>query len=225
MYLSDVQNNYFYAILRRIQNDIMPIENIIFDLGGVLIDWNPRYLYRKIFKSDQEINYFLNHVATFAWNEEQDGGRSLEEATKVLVHNHPEYEKQIRLYYSRWEEMLGGAIQESVTILKSLHLNNGHRLLALTNWSQETFPRALEIFDFLKLFEGIVVSGVENIKKPDKKIYNLICDRYELEPGKSYFIDDNFRNIEAAKEFGFQVHHFQTSAQLREDLKDEGITL
>ena len=191
-----------------------PIETIIFDLGGVLIDWSPFYLYRKIFNTDEEIQDFLDNICTFDWNEQQDAGRSLQEATQVLIAQHPQHESNIRAYYGRWEEMLGGPIHDTVDILQSIHQQGNHALYALTNWSHETFPIAQERYDFLQLFEGILVSGEEKMKKPDPRIYQLIIDRYKIEPSTALFIDDNLRNVEAARGVGMQAVHFQSPQQL-----------
>src|SRR5215212_5971306 len=139
------------------------ITTIIFDLGGVLIDWNPRYVYRTIFDNEEKIDWFFENICTNEWNEHQDSGRSLKEATEELVAKHPEHENEIRAYYDRWEEMLGGPINETVEILRSLKEANKYKLYALTNWSAETFPVALQRYDFLQWFDGIVMSGEEKI--------------------------------------------------------------
>ena len=135
-------------------------DTIIFDLGGVLIDWNPRHLYRKIFNTEKEITWFLENVCTTEWNDQQDAGRSFEDATEELVLLFPEYEIAIRAWYGRWQETIGGPINGTVEILNQLKAANIHRLYALTNWSAQTFPWALDNFKFLATFEGIVVSGV-----------------------------------------------------------------
>ena len=194
-----------------------PINTIVFDLGGVLIDWNPRYVYRDIFSTEEEVENFLNTVCKMEWNLEQDRGRPLKEATDLLVSEFPEWEKEIRAYYGRWEEMLGGAIQESVDILESLQ-TGGYRLYALTNWSQETFPIARARFDFLNIFEGILVSGEEKLIKPDTKIYQLLFSRYEIQPEKAVFIDDSLKNVEGAKAAGMHAIHFRSPMQMREEL-------
>ncbi|NUQ23764.1 MAG: HAD family phosphatase [Saprospiraceae bacterium] len=199
------------------------IHTVVFDLGGVLIDWNPEYVYRQIFEDEAERRYFLTEVCSPHWNEQQDAGRTLQEATEWLVERFPDYESQIRAYYGRWQEMLGGAIPETVEILNQLREQNSHRLLALTNWSAETFPTALEMFDFLHHFEGILVSGHEKLIKPDPRIYHLLIERYGLNPGESLFIDDNPRNVEGARAVGLQAVHFQSPRQLREDLSVLGI--
>ena len=141
-------------------------DTIIFDLGAVLIDWNPRYLYRKIFKTEEEISWFLENICTSEWNDEQDAGRSFKEATEVLIAKHPEWEIPIRAWHERWQETIPGPIQGTVDILKTIKESKKYRLYALTNWSAETFPWALDNFDFLHWFEGIVVSGIEKKRKP-----------------------------------------------------------
>lgn len=199
------------------------IETVIFDLGGVLVDWNPKYLYRKIFDDEATVEYFLKEVCTSDWNEQQDAGRPLAEATRILVDKHPDYETEIRAYYGRWEEMLGGAIHETVDILKQIHAQQKHRLYALTNWSHETFPIAIERYDFLQLFEGILVSGQEKLKKPDPRIYQLIMDRYKIKPEGAIFIDDNTKNVAAAKAQGIEAIHFKSPGQLRSALTEKKI--
>ncbi len=195
------------------------IETVIFDLGGVLIDWNPEYVFRQVFEDPAEMQYFLTEVCSPEWNEQQDAGRTLQEATELLVGQFPHYEPQIRTYYDRWKDMLGGAIQDTVQILKVLHKQNKHRLYALTNWSHETFPTALELFDFLHLFEGILVSGEEKMLKPDPRIYALILSRYNIDAGKTLFIDDNPKNVKGALEAGLNAVRFESPDQLSATLK------
>ncbi len=199
------------------------INNIIFDLGAVLIDWNPKYLYRKVFHTEEAVNFFLENVCTGHWNEQQDGGRTFKEAEEVLIKEFPEYEKEILLYYSRWVEMLGGPIHETVEIFKELKPLYPDSIYALTNWSAESWPTAVAMYDFLGWFNGVVVSGQEKMKKPDERIFKLICERYKLEPQQTLFIDDNLRNIEAANEFGIKTIHFISSEQLKNELMHLGV--
>ncbi len=199
------------------------IETVIWDLGNVLIKWDPKNLYRKIFDDEEKMDWFLSEVCTMDWNEAQDGGRTWKEGIQLLVAAYPDYTKEINAYWDRWEEMLGGAIEGSAHILRSLKEKDSHRLYALTNWSAETFPIALETFDFLQLFEGILVSGAENLKKPDPKIYQLLLDRYQINPETAVFIDDSLRNIKAARAMGINAIHFESAEQLSTQLQAYGV--
>ncbi len=202
------------------------IDTIIFDLGGVLIDWNPEYVYLEVFNGDQKkVDWFLNNICTSDWNVEQDAGRTFKEATDFLVNQYPEYEEWIRIYYDRWEDMLLGPIPETVTLLNKLKEINSHRLYALTNWSDEAFPVALERYDFLQHFEGIVVSGTEKTRKPFSKIYEIILERYQIDAQKSIFIDDNFDNVVAAQKLGINGIHFKSTKQLGEELVKLGVSI
>jgi 2-haloacid dehalogenase len=199
------------------------INTIVFDLGGVLIDWNPDYVYRKLFDSEKEMQRFYQEVCTAAWNEEQDAGRSLQEGTELLIKKFPEKETLIRTFYDRWEEMLGGPIPGTVEILRHLKFNTPCRLFALTNWSAETFPVALQKYDFLHWFHGRVVSGEEKTRKPFTQIYQRLIDRYGIDPARSIYVDDNLRNLEPAKALGFHTIHFQNPAQFRRELVKTGV--
>jgi len=200
------------------------IDTIIFDLGGVLIDWNPEYVYCEVFNGDQQkVDWFLNTICTHEWNVEQDTGRSIQKATELLIAQYPDYEEWIRIFYDRWEDMLGGTIPETVTLLNKLKQANNHRLYALTNWSAETFPVALQRYEFLQHFEGILVSGEEKTRKPFPKIYEILLERYQINPFMSVFIDDNFENVEVAKKFGIKGIHFKSTQQLREELTNLGV--
>ncbi|MFM7428522.1 MAG: HAD family hydrolase [Flammeovirgaceae bacterium] len=194
------------------------INTVIFDLGGVLIDWNPRYLYRKIFKTEEEINWFLENVCTPEWNDQQDAGRSFEEATEELVAKFPEHELAICAWYGRWHETINGRIHETVALLKEIKESKKYKLYALTNWSAETFPWALDNFEFLHWFEGIVVSGVEKSRKPFPDFYQILFDRYQINPAQAIFIDDNLKNVEGALRLGLPTIHFQSAEQVRLEL-------
>ena len=195
------------------------IKNIIFDLGGVLIDWNPDYVFKEVFKDDEKLAWFYREICTMDWNENQDAGYPLAKATEERVALFPQYEDLIRMYYGRWEEMLGDAIQGTVELLKQCIDSPALKVVALTNWSAETFPVALKKFDFLHWFEGIVVSGEEMTRKPFPDIYQITLKRFDLKPEESLFIDDNKRNIEAAKALGIQSIHFSSPQQLEKELK------
>lgn len=202
------------------------IDTIIFDLGGVLIDWNPEYVYLDVFNGDREkMQWFFDNVCTHDWNENQDAGYPLAKATEERVALFPEHEELIRMYYGRWEEMLGDAIEGTVAILKKLIDHKNYKVVALTNWSHETFPIALQRFDFLHWFEGILVSGEEKTRKPFKDIYELTLNRFNIEANRAIFIDDNLRNIIAAKDMGINTILFKTPEQLEEELKTFNIQL
>ena len=202
------------------------IKNIIFDLGGVLIDWNPEYVYLEVFQGDRKkMKWFFDEVCTMDWNENQDAGYSIHLATEERVKMFPQYEKWIRMYYGRWEEMLGESIQETVEIFDKFVANPAFRVVALTNWSAETFPVALEKFEFLHRFEGIVVSGIEKTRKPFPEIYQLTLDRFGFQPKDCLFIDDNLRNIEAASAMEIETIHFTSPSDLKQNLVKKGIIL
>jgi len=202
------------------------IKNVIFDLGGVLVDWNPEYVYLDVFDGNRKkMQWFLDEICTFDWNENQDAGYPLAQASADRIKLFPQYEQLIRMFYDRWEEMLGGQIDGTVAILKRLVVNPDYKVVALTNWSAETFPIALKRFDFLHWFEGIVVSGTEKTRKPFLDIYQITLDRYQLNPKKTLFIDDNKRNIEAAQKFGIHTIQFQNPIQLQISMEVIGIKI
>ena len=194
----------------------MDLKNIIFDFGGVLVDWNPRYLYENVFEDKIEMEYFLTNICSEAWNIQQDKDRSLAEGTAILIEQFPEYSEMIRLFYDQWEVMLKSSIVENVNLIPQLKEN--YKLYGLTNWSAETFPIALKRFSFFEEFDGIVVSGTEKLIKPDKAIFHVLLSRYQLSAAESVFIDDNIHNINAALEIGFHTIHINGSMNLEEEL-------
>lgn len=201
----------------------MAIKNIIFDFGGVLMDWNPRYYFRTHFNDDEKMEYFLTQVAHNEWNAEQDRGRTLKEGTEFLVAQHPDWEAEIRAYYDNWTTMLRADIPQNVEVLRKLE-HTDYQLFGLTNWSNETFPYALENYDFFKIFDGkIVVSGDEKLIKPDPKIWELLLSRYNILAAESVFIDDNEANIAAAKALGFLTVHIKPETDLESELKNLGV--
>lgn len=200
------------------------IDTVIFDFGGVLIDWNPAYVFLKEFRGDaQKMSYFLNTICSWEWNEEQDAGQTLKKATEDRIAMFPEYEHLIRMYYDRWDEMLGYEHNETVTLLNRIKSKGNHKLIGLTNWSHETFPVALERFPFLHLFDGIVVSGIEKMKKPDPRIYQLTLNRYHINAENAVFIDDKKENVVAAVREGIHGIHFTTSEVLEKELVILGV--
>jgi 2-haloacid dehalogenase len=195
------------------------INTIIFDLGGVLIDWNPSYVFNDdYFDSREKRDYFFENICTPGWNENQDAGYPIAKATEEKIALFPEWEKEIRDYYGRWTEMLRGPIRETVDIFRELKQNPGLKIYALTNWSAETFPVALERFDFLQWFDGRVVSGEEKMRKPFPEFYRLLLDRYHVKPGEALLIDDNLRNVKAGELLGIQSIHFKNAIKLKEQL-------
>ena len=202
----------------------MPIHTIIFDLGNVLIRWNPRLLYYQVFDTKAEADWFVDNIVTLDWNEEQDRGRPIAEATELLVQQHPEWEKEIRLYYDRWTEHFPGAISENVELLNRLQASGNYRLLGLTNWSAELFPWARETYGFLDTFEDILVSGEVGMKKPDAEIYELLRNRYDLgDFSGCVFIDDSLRNCVAARQAGLDSIQMIEPAQVVTELKKRGV--
>ncbi len=197
------------------------IKAIIFDLGGVLIDWNPRYVYRTVFDTEEKAEWFIQNICSLDWNEKQDAGYLIATAVEEKVAEFPEWEKEIRIYYDRWTEMLKGPIHETVDLFRQLKEKGKYKFYALTNWSAELFPVALEKYDFLHWFDGRVVSGEEKTRKPFPEIYQVLLDRYDVKVEEALFIDDNLRNIDAAKELGFNCIHFQNAKDLETQLLEQ----
>jgi 2-haloacid dehalogenase len=190
---------------------------VVFDLGGVLIDWDPRHLYRQLLADDAAVEEFLATVCTPEWNAELDRGRPFAEGVAELVERHPEHAAEIAAYHERWPEMLGGEIPGTVEILAELRAA-GVPLYALTNWSAETFLISRDRFEFLDWFDGLVVSGEERVIKPDPRIFRLLLDRFGLDPGATFFVDDSEANVAAARELGLDAVRFTGPEQLRRDL-------
>ncbi|MBO8453032.1 MAG: HAD family phosphatase [Bacteroidetes bacterium] len=180
------------------------IKNIVFDFGGVLIDWNPRYLYREYFNDDRKMEDFLSGICTNEWNSEQDRGRPFDEGVKLLEERFPQYTEAIRMYRDRWGDMLGGEIPGTAALLMRLK-GLGYGIYGLTNWSAETFPTAYSRYAVLHEFDGIVVSGQEKLIKPDPRIFEILLERYGLNACECIFIDDSRANIEAAGKLGFNT--------------------
>lgn len=197
------------------------MKTIVFDLGGVLIDHDPRYLYRKLLPSENEVTAFLTDICHHEWNEMQDAGRSLSEATAERVSKFPDHAELIEAYYGRWEEMLNGAIEGTVKIFEDLRAQ-GKPIYGLSNFSAETYVTARKHYAFLDWFEGIVVSGEDKLIKPDLRIYQLLLDRYGLKAEDLIFIDDRKDNIEAAQSLGITGIHFTSPEKLHQELNKRG---
>ncbi len=199
-----------------------PRSIVVFDLGGVLIDWNPRHLYRKLFADEAAMEHFLATVCTAEWNVRQDAGRRFAEAAALLKSDHPEKADLIDAYFARFDEMMSGAIAGTVEILAELH-GRGVALYGLTNFSAETYPLALRRFDFLAWFRGVLVSGEVGLVKPDPRIYRLLCERFDIAPATVIYIDDVARNAAAATALGMHGIHFTAPVGLRRELVELGV--
>ncbi|MCK9457038.1 MAG: HAD family phosphatase [Candidatus Riflebacteria bacterium] len=181
----------------------MAIKNVIFDFGNVLVAWEPRHLYRKYFKTEAEVDYFLRNICTEEWNTDLDRGEPFEKLIQERIAKFPEFEEPIRFFKDRWEEMIYCAKDETVEFIFELKAG-GYRLYGLSNWSAETFPIALKKYQFFELFDGIVISGQEGVVKPNAEIYRILLDRYGLKAGESVFIDDKEINVKAGEALGIK---------------------
>lgn len=195
------------------------IKNIIFDFGGVLVDWNPRHLYDPYFGDTEKTSYFLDTICPYAWNVTVDAGRSTADAMDERIALYPEWEKEIRMYFGEWIKMMGGEIPGMYGLMSRLKAR-GYPLYGLTNWSAETFPLIHARYPVFSLLDGIVVSGEEHVAKPDPKIYRILLDRYGLQAGESVFIDDNKANIDGAAAVGIGGIVFTSREELEEKLQE-----
>ncbi|HTS54913.1 MAG TPA: HAD family phosphatase [Burkholderiales bacterium] len=200
-------------------SDDTTIDTVLLDLGGVLIDWNPRYLYRPLFRGDEAaMEHFLAEVCPPEWNRELDAGRSFDEGIAERQRLFPEHAALIALWKTGWERMLREPIHETVELVDALR-GRGHRLYALTNWSAETFPVARARYAFLSWFRDIVVSGEVGLAKPDRRIFELTIDRCGLTPGSTIYVDDVRSNVDVARRLGLNALHFENPRKLRVDLE------
>ena len=195
------------------------IRNIIFDFGSVLVDWNPERLYGPHFNDDAKMRYFLTEICPHAWNAQADAGRSTAEITEERVAVHPEWEKEIRMYFGQWIKMMGEQIPGMQELVEELK-NRGYRLYGLTNWSAETFPLVKDNYPVFRLLDGIVVSGEEKIAKPDPGIFRILLQRYGLKPEECLFIDDNPGNVSTGESLGIRGLVFTSAAALKSRLAE-----
>lgn len=200
------------------------IDVLIFDLGGVLVDWNPEYVYKNIIKDEEKRKWFLTHVCSLEWNMEQDGGRTIAEGEALKIAEFPEFEAEIKLFYKEWEYMFSGPIKENVALFKSLKASKKYKIYALTNWNAEKWDKALELFPFFNDFDGVIVSGKEKTRKPFPEIYELILNRFHIIPEQALFMDDNYGNIEAFEKFGVKGIHIKPYTKLLDELQKFKIT-
>jgi 2-haloacid dehalogenase len=205
----------------------MAIKVVVFDLGGVVFDWSPEYVYKELIPDDEERRWFLTHVCKMDWVILQDGGQTIEEGTEALVAEFPDHETLIRTFYARWTEMLRGTLDDGVALFERLEAA-GMPLFSLTNWSAQTFPYAWEKYPFLQRFRDIVVSGRVKLVKPDPAIFHEMFGRIRshfpaVEPGEIVFIDDNKKNAEAASALGWHGIHHTSAMNTERELESLGI--
>lgn len=192
-------------------------KNIVFDFGGVLLDWNPHYLYDPYFGDVEKAEWFLTYICTYEWNAQHDNGKPIAEGTAELIALHPEWEKEIRMYYDEFMKMMGGQIPGMEELVKKLKAN-GQRVFGLSNLSVETFALVRPVYPVLDLMEDMVISGVEKVMKPDHRIFELALDRFGIKAEETVFIDDNPNNVKAANELGIHGILFQSREQLEKEL-------
>ena len=178
----------------------------LFDLGGVFFDWDPNHFFKNIFEKAEERKYFLTEVCSDEWNIQQDAGRTIKEAESELIPKFPHYEKQIKMYYKNHRKMIIGTFEASIEVLKKLKKLN-YECYVLSNWSAETFVGMIDDYPFLQFFDGLLISGEDNMMKPDAAIYELAITRFNLIPQETVFIDDKLENIEAAKKLNLKTIH------------------
>ena len=190
----------------------------LFDLGGIFFDWDPNHFYKKIFKNNDEREYFLKNICNDEWNIKQDAGRLIKDAEKELIVKFPDYKNQIKLYYKNHRKMFRGIFNNSIDVLKFLK-EKKYECYVLSNWSWETFQNMENDYPFLKLFDGLIISGKEKIVKPNKEIYLLAIKRFNLKAKETVFIDDRIENIIAAKKLGFKTIHLINPELIENEIK------
>ena len=195
------------------------MKNIVFDFGGVLVDWNPHHLYDKYFGSREKAEWFINNICLYSWNLQMDGGKPFAEGVAELQAEHPEWSEAIAIYHTRWIEMMNGEIEGMASVIRRLKMA-GYGVYGLTNWSAETFPMVRDTYPVFQEFDGIVVSGEEHLLKPDAAIYKCLLERYALQAEESLFVDDNADNVAGARNVGMKAIQFTSAEELERELKD-----
>lgn len=195
------------------------IKNVVFDFGGVLVDWNPRYLYDGYFGDESRSRWFIENICTNEWNEQMDCGKRFDDCVAELAAQHPEWREAIEAYRDRWMEMIGGEVEGTSDVVRRLK-EAGYGVYGLTNWSNETLPAVRDRYEVFSLLDGVVVSGDERLAKPDARIYRRLLERYALAPEESVFIDDNAANVAGARAVGMEGLRFESAAQTERDLKE-----
>lgn len=198
------------------------INSVIFDFGGVLLDWNPYYLFRKVMVNDTEIAKFLQDVDFYAWNVEFDKGYPFHQGIADMAAKYPQYARLIQILDERWLETIGSPFDETIELVKQVKAS-GYRVFGLSNWSEVKFNDVRPLYDFFNLFEDMVISGYEKIAKPDPRIYQLLIERNHLNPDECLYIDDSETNIKAGRLVGLNTIQYQSSPLLREELQAYGI--
>ena len=193
------------------------IKNIVFDFGGVLVDWNPHYLYDGYFGSREKADWFLANICTMEWNVQMDGGKPFAQGIAELSAVHPQWSREIQMYFDRWMDMMGEEIPHMRELIQDLK-RRGYRIFGLNNWSAETFCQVRYRYGIFDLLEGMTVSGEEHVTKPDQAIYRRLLERFSLVPGECLFIDDNAANVAGAIQAGMAAVRFTDPATLKEYL-------
>ena len=191
----------------------------LFDLGGVFFDWDPKYFFKSIFSSNEELNYFLTHVCNNEWNIKQDAGKLIKDAENDLINKFPQYSKEIKMYYSNHRKMIKGTFKSSIDQFLELKTRN-YLCYVLSNWSAETFIGMEEDYPFLKNFDGIIISGEVKLIKPDKSIYELAISRFNLKPEETIFVDDKLENIQTAKSLNFKTIHLINPNRIKDEINN-----
>lgn len=195
------------------------IKNIIFDFGGVLIDWNPLHLYNRYFLGDEaKARWFIDNICTMEWNVQMDAGKPFADGIRELTALHPEWADAIAAYRARWQEMIGGPIPGMTDVVHQLK-DAGYHVFGLSNWSWETLSTIIDDYPVIKELEGVVISGLEYVIKPQPEIYRLLLDRYRLDADECIFIDDNLANVQGAEAVGIHGLHFTGPEMLKEEFK------
>jgi 2-haloacid dehalogenase len=198
------------------------IEAVVFDIGGVLLDWNPRYLYRQLFDDELEMERFLEEICTLEWHQAHDRGKPFEVSCAELAARHPDYAEQIHAWGRRSEDMIAGPIDDVVELLRRLKAG-GVPCYALTNMETETYPLRVERYPFMRWFDGAVVSGFEGVVKPEREIFERLLERFNLTPERTLFADDSQRNVDAAGELGIQAVLYRSPEQFEQVLSEAGL--
>ena len=199
-----------------------PVTAVLFDIGGIFLDWDPRHLYRKMFDDEEQMEWFLENICTAVWHDAHDRGLPMAVSSAELALLHPEWEREIAAWSERSEEMIGGIMDDAISLLAELKAR-GIPCYALTNMEAETYPGRVSRYEFFSLFCGIVVSGLEGTAKPDRAIFEVVVRRFHLEPAQTLFIDDRSENVAAARSFGFGVHLYTGPERLRRVLADKNL--